>query len=456
MKHEREIDLRDLLYYVLRKWRVIIVVGLLIALLAGASTFISGIANNSPEVVIDSDENDAARMKLADEVKDLQKKFDDQKEYNENSVLMKTNALKKYVASFVLYIDSNYQIDPNLSYQNPDKTDSLASTYAAYLQSEELYAYVFDNTDCNSDIDGQSVYLSEMIVVTRTEASPTITVACSGDSAKRVAQISDAVKKGIEAKSPEMKAAFGDHTCKILMESEYSVVDTVLRDTQEKNLKLADEYELSLTVKSEQLETLGEPVQYKPAQSTKQIVVKAIKSAIVGGVFGVVVAAAVYFVKALQTRKMWSDASWDSFEIPVLSEAAAEKKKVRFAKFDRWIEKITGRGTTDATPEEAGALAAANVSAMLKQKESSRTMLISTSDKKLCNDFLAGIKNSCADAFSFAGNILTEPEAVSALENVEQVVLLAEGEKISVDEVRQIQTLLTAWGKKLLGVILIK
>ena len=54
-------------------------------------------------------------------------------EYAENSVWNNLDPYNVWVAQADLYVTTNYQIQPGMAYQNPDRTDSVLSAYASLL-----------------------------------------------------------------------------------------------------------------------------------------------------------------------------------------------------------------------------------------------------------------------------------------------------------------------------------
>ena len=58
---------------------------------------------------------------------------------------MQIDPLREYNASFEVYVYYDYQIDPNLSYQNIDLSDRILKAYATYMTNGEMYQYIINN-----------------------------------------------------------------------------------------------------------------------------------------------------------------------------------------------------------------------------------------------------------------------------------------------------------------------
>ena len=83
MNKERVIDLRELLHYVLKKWRGIIIIAVVFAILAGGYrvSTLRAKANSAQ-----TDENVTDRMLLTAQLNDLKEDLNSQIEYNSNSL----------------------------------------------------------------------------------------------------------------------------------------------------------------------------------------------------------------------------------------------------------------------------------------------------------------------------------------------------------------------------------
>ena len=451
MKREKEIDPRELLYYVLKKWRVIIIVGIVLALIAGVFRLAKDLGNNAE---YEADPNAEDRAMLQVELDELQKTLDQQIEYNENSVLMKVDPLNEYVGSFEVFLDAHYQVDPSSGVQNADITPRLVRAYESYLTSGDLYAYVLNNTEFNDDIIDIK-FISEIIQVEADPDAASVYVKCISDNEERASEMVSVIKKAINERYEQIKDVVGEHDCAIIMDSVYPTIDRELQEAQVNNyLKIGDSEE-SVAKKAAEIDALGNPSELAPEIGRRQAAVNAIKDAIVGGIIGVVLGIIFYGVQGIVTRKIWSNTGWNNCGISVLGDISTEKKPRKFAKVDNWFAKLTNFSEPEKSMAEGEALAAAGITAMLKKKEVPSAAVISMADKKLCADIVDGM-NASSKVFSLAGDVLSESDAVERLSDVKDVVLLAENEKITVDEVSEIVKRLDAWGKNLLGVIVIK
>lgn len=450
-----EIDLRELLNYVLKKWRTILIVTVSLAVLAGAFKLVSGLSGKTETATLSSVQQEEVDM-LTEDLEELQADLDDVAslaEYNEKSLLMKIDPFNEYVGSFVIYIPTDYQA--NSAIYPAEISNRYVMAYSIFLNSDEFYNYIFENSKDNSDINNEIRYLKELFEISADSEASMITVTCYGENEARVREITELAKQAINEKSGEISSVIGSHEYTIMMDSVYVTVDSALAETQKDNIEEVLECEEAVAEKQAEIDEIvgtGDPTHV----SVKGAIIRAIKSAILGAIAGIVLLLSCYIVAGAISRKMRGNTSWKNFAIPVVGEVFTEKEPRKFDKVDKWIDKITGFAPLDMSVEDCSALAAANVLSVLKKNDASKAAVIGCADSELSTRIMSGMNKAAADVFSFAGDILKDPEAVNALSEIKDVILLADGEKITADEVGKMQTLLTAWGKELLGVILVK
>mgnify|MGYP003316840948 CR=1 FL=1 len=450
MNREKVINLRELLHYVLKKWRAIIVIAIVFAILAGAYKInsISGTADNTQ-----TSEEVADRMLLTSQLNDLKEDLNSQIEYNQDSIYMKIDPRNEHIATFNLFVSVD---ESGLSEEQIALlTSKTVMAYYGYLYSNEFLDYLSENVEDYKGFDDDLRYIKELMWASTELEAGELAYTCIGVSDETVQATIDAARQAIAEKYDDIAELVGEHKCSVAFDSVYTTTSSSVLKSQNDNLELIDDYKEAIEEVSAELDGM-KPAAQSEALSTSQIIVKALKFAVIGGVLGLILAVACYIIAGILSHKMYDVCSWQGCGIPVIGEVYTEKKHRAGAKIDRWIDKITGYAVNGLTLESSGALAAENVIASLRENKAEAAAIISAENKELCSAVVAGMNNVSADTFKFAGDILTESNAVSALAEIEEVILLADGQKIRIDDVEKIATRLTAWGKKLLGVILIK
>ena len=456
------IDLKDMLYYVLKLWRKIIAFAIIIALLAGLYQVFLGL-----NVLLDEEKYSEAQGKYEIELRDyeatgerlrtsisnLREQSAHQQEYNEKSVLMKIDPLEKWVGSFQVYIDSQYQIDPSLSYQNLDMTNRLISAYTSYLGSGELYQEIVAQTQGIDEIR----FLSEIFDVSADPGTAMITVRCVGAAESDVRQILGFVKSRIAEEYETVQNAIGDHSYQILTESVFSTIDLGLDSMQKSNLLSIADYDNQIGDTNEALNEWEKTSKPKQEFGLWHTIKQAIKSIIIFGVISSVVAFCYLALKYTLSDTCKTDDDWKHFGLPVLGRISrpAGKKRV-FPWLDRLIDRAFHHVHTE-TLEQSCALAAQSLSAVVKEQGLTRAPLIGClSDDSA--EMLVQKLNAAVTGVSFyyAGDVLTDPSAAQNLEGSKETFLLGEKYATLCSDVGQTMTMLKAWGKRAIGVVVVE
>lgn len=269
--YEREIDLVQLIKYLWKRvWIMCIGAGIGLILLLGLqlvrqgeqevsedSSKITGFAKEMKEY-----EEDYAQLEM--EIANLEKSIEEQISYNNNSILMKINPYDKKSVSGQFYIDSDYQIMPELTYQNADITASVIKAYQALATTGELAKYV--NGRIEEPIKER--YLNELITISSGgengvngtgNAVLNVTVVHTDiDSARK---IYDLVLECMNSKREDFQKKIGKYTITLLNESESASVDTALKETQVSNIDTINTLKETLNKKQESFDSLVMPTQ---------------------------------------------------------------------------------------------------------------------------------------------------------------------------------------------------
>ena len=319
--YEREIDLVQLIKYLWKRiWMMCIggVVGLVLVL------GLQMITQNDLESSEDSQEltgyekelkayeEDYAQLEM--EITNLEKSIEEQIAYNNDSILMKINPYDKKCVSGQFYIDSDYQIMPELSYQNTDITSSVARAYQSLATTGELAKYI--NEHLENPIKER--YLNELISVSYSGDSvlDVKVVHIDIDSAREIYNL---IIEYMNKKQVEFQKNIGAYTITLLNESESASVDLVLKESQVANIDSINTLKETLTEKKGSFEALVMPVQ---GMSLKLPVIGAFL-----GAFGVAAVLVVLFLID-STLKTEQDIAL-ALELPVLGTIPAIESKRR-------------------------------------------------------------------------------------------------------------------------------
>ncbi|MBR3841116.1 MAG: hypothetical protein IKM20_08275 [Erysipelotrichales bacterium] len=165
---EYEINLVEMFRVIFRKFGNCVIAGLLVAVtLGGYRGFDIYRTINDPELLAKAQAEyektifDYEREKetLAREIDILNIRLVALDEYLGNSVKMQLDPYSLCISRNEYLIDTHYQVMPDKTYQDVDKTSTVVNTYRLMLSSSEFYKYIQENMSIKTD----EKYLSEII-----------------------------------------------------------------------------------------------------------------------------------------------------------------------------------------------------------------------------------------------------------------------------------------------------
>lgn len=349
--YEREIDLVQLFMAMWKKAWIIIIAAVVGAALISVVKLIPAIKDlNDPEVIEEQEKDyqkeleqyENKKSTLEREIDNITKSIERQKEYNDESILMQINPYDKQIATIQFYVNTGYQIRPDLVYQNPDYSNSIIRSYMSLAQNGEMYNYIIDKLPEKIELR----YVKEIIKVDVDYNNNMIFVEVAHkdkEDCENIFQWINDFFTGYQADIAEKVAA---HTLDIVSSSEYTAVDLELEQIQRNSEQKVIDLTNSLTTKTDDLDKLEEP---KAKISTVGSVIKsAIKYVLVGGVLGGFVAAAVILLLFMMdtTIKTEKDVAF-YLGLPILGaipviegkekevKAAKSKKKQRLNQYNK-------------------------------------------------------------------------------------------------------------------------
>ena len=473
---EFEIDLKDMLYRIFVQWRVILRGVIVIAIIMAGFRLAQGLQTQfnaeklskaENKYKIEYDDYLATGERLERQIANLQDDSVQQQIYNEKSALMKIDPLEKWVGSFVLYLNANYQIDPSLTFQNTDPTQRMLLAYNGYLSSGEFYTAVLEKTDIVDEIR----FLTEILSRSINTDSSTITVTAVGKSSEDVSNLLNIVKELLYSKYETYQATLGDHTIEFLTESLYSTIDLNLDEQQKANTLKINE----IANKIGELDLKQEEWSKKPEPKAKFGMLYVTKETIKSGILGGIVGLAVMFVWLALVYVFSSIIKIDSdmavMSVPVLGDIFRKSPKRKETKFEhwidqwimnksglkRWVTQSVGGRSWDINENVQDQLVVSNVNAVLKENNLSKAVFVSTMNPETSQEIVKKLNSIDKNIpCVLAGNILREPDAAKNLFDDTKVILLSKRYETKIDDVLKTKSVLKASGKAIIGSVILE
>lgn len=283
------ISIKEILAIILKRGKVIICITLAMAILCGGFMFTKRLQEATDPDNSDSSidiRNEALWNAYLDEKEELenmvtymQNKLYNQKDYNENSILMSLDPYhlyQSYIAIAVTGIESKTDVDAVRS--------EIQQKYLAYWTALSL-------EDMLDDLVYQGVeerYLRE-IVSLQVGDGGTITVTVLGATEKAAEAVRVAVYEWLNETQKTIASTTANHRLTVIASSTNSKIDYDMDHTQKDNLEYVEQFEQELEKYQDKLDDLRVPT-LEAYYTTGQLFRVAIKGAILGAVVGFLLA----------------------------------------------------------------------------------------------------------------------------------------------------------------------
>ncbi len=456
-EYEQEIDLKELFFSILYRWRTIILIAVFFSLFLGCYKIASGLhSQQNAEAVAESREQFELDMasyernlaSYTQDVENLQKSIENQETYNERSVLMKIDPYHKPRASADLLVkldEMEWVKYPDGL--NADPTDSLVRMYASNLVQQ------LDWSELEKQTGVEALYLKELVSVGTDYSSNMITLEAIYQDEETAELILNEIISQMKARYREFSSMAGTHTISVVNQSVGTITDTGLEDRQKQIRDRVTTYQKNLEDKETALEELEEP-SLPTELSKKKVAKEGIKFALIGGVGGAFLVAFYFCMIYVLSGKIHTDEELkDRFGIKILGVFSLPVKTGIFSSIDRWLERLEGKAVrpTDQEVLERIGLNIGNYAGPAKKVLITGTVMEDRLEE------LAGLLSELLPEIQLisGGDMNREPDTLRLLAECEAVVLVEEREISSYQKIQKEKEAIDALKKPVLGCIVL-
>jgi len=460
---ERVINLKDFLFCFIHSWRKIILLAIIFALLLGSYKFSKGINELNNINMKTSQEKtyqtsfstyNLNKTALESEIENIAEKIKVQKYYNENSIQMKIDPYDEQFVNISYYVETNYKIMPELTYQNTDISDMVIQSYVTLAQSGKMYQYIQDNLSSPIDIK----YLKEIVKSWADDDSHMINIHVIHYDKKICEEIYQLILEYFDDSKRHVTDAVGEHIITMVGSAIQSQVDLDLENTQNYNNQLVSDYEAKLLEKHIALSALSEPI--KIEYSINQVIKSTVKYFVIGVVLGMILATfCIMLVNLLNDKLINIEKFRECYNIRLIGVISNPTKKKAFNFIDRWLNKLVG--VVDNVDEnEQIKIICANLKAILLNRniENTKTMLTGTIDISKINDICTKISKELSDSrieFKTGNNINYSSNTINDIQEYDSIVIIEEINCSSNKEISKQIINIKNFNKKIIGAIII-
>lgn len=468
--YEQEIDLKDLMFAVLRRWRPIILIAIIFALLLGGFKAVRGlgqmkdaeyVASKQQEYDNSMDQYEMSKERLEKEIENIKASLESQNDYMENSVLMNINPYDEYTTAVSFYVATDYQIMPGMAYQNPNTASSIMAAYMSMIQNGEMYNYVLKKMEPSL----------ELVTVEPDYDNNMFNVRVISSTEEGAEQIMSLIMESLNEYQAVITQKIGPHTLNMIQDTGaagpsaapggemsrtpevYTTVDLELEKKQQDQSARTQTLNQSLTDKTKELNELKEPANTLP--STGSALKSAVKYGVLGGVLGAFLAVFFICVSFLMSDKLANDRELRRrYGLMVLGVFDSGEKKGLFAFVDRFIDRMEGTAARKMSSAQACSVVAANV--MNYAGEAKQILLVTSTDAGVLdtvNEELSAVLPSLT--LTSGGNLDREAEAIRKAASCDAVILVEKRKESSFTGIERELEIVKSLDKKILGCVVL-
>ena len=472
--YEQEINLGKVFYRIFRDWRKIFVASFLVAMVVGAGNFAARrIKTANPEYTRKAEENymrelaafQATGETLLREITNLEETRAEREGYNADSILMKINPYREYNASLQLYVATDYQIVPELTYQDIDLSNRILRSYITYMVNGDMYQYILEHLSEPVELR----YLKEVLTIASDYDNRMVTLNVREVDAEGCEEILALALEGILAKRSGIVAAIGEHELNTVNQAVYEAVNLELDEWQKANIQYVSELSIKLQEKAEEYAVWEASPEPGREFTDRAVVRDSVKKMILGFLVGAVFAAVFIAFRYIMSDKLQDAGELKNrFGLRVVAQVPGVHKKRVWVGFDRLFARMGGLVLCERDAATLAKVAGESVKAemmMLERSVSVSEKTKAAGESPITLIFTGSIETSemeklvslmdWQDSYSVrcVPNILSDPTAVLTVMEADYVVLVEKQEESVCSQVERELSELAAWKKKVLGFI---
>ncbi len=463
--NERELNLKWLLYRTLRSWRGAVIAAVIIGLVVCIGSTVMTIMKVSDEAfmqeaLLNYEREYASYLAEKDNLLAQMDNINDERgkqlEYNEKSVLMKIDPLRVFTASSQLYVDYDYQIMPEMTYQNIDMSDRILTAYGTYMASGDMSKYILDNLSYEMELR----YLKEIFSADINYQTNFISFHVLHRSAELCEEVISLAEEALLSRVEGISDSIAEHRVVVTNETSYEYVDLDLEDTQRTNLRKISNLDIALQEANEKLVEWKKTPEPEFQYTTGEIIKSCIKMLIVGGIVGALVAFVVIAFGAIVSGKLLNPRDVkEYFGIHIVGELPADRVKRPFAFVSRWCAAMGG---ITVKPEDYENLAKV-IGSSLKQELSisedragwKKIAFVGMAKEQDIQRLVDSLDMGDAYTLVCAQDILTKAASVDKVAQADCVVLVERQETTLFADIEKELEALKAWNKPVLGAVVV-
>ncbi len=453
--YEQEIDLRDLMFAVFRKWRLIIIFAFIFSIFLGGYICVKELTNqNNAEYVAELKEQyisdqmkyEQSKRGFESDIESFNASITNQEEYKEKSILLKVDPYNKGTASVDVFVKMlETRESSGITVTSVDFADGVVKAYASAIQQGGFLE------DISREMGIELVYLKELITVTTDYNSNMLNVSVTYTDKEGALKILDVILENLKSMYPDIQEHLGQHNLSLMNQNVGVMTDQTLADYQK--LKVED---LNITNKKLEdteiaLKGLEEPT--KPVALSKMSIVKeGVKYGILGCFLGAFLVTFCVCVVYVMNGKINTDEDLKKFfGLKHLGSFTHTRVKRIFSGIDRWLDRL--EGVEIISDETIVDIISAKILGMINMGES--VFMTGMVEENSLADLTEKIQQRLSEfKLGFGTDILHSAVSLQNLQQYDNVILVESRRETKLREIEKEMEIVHNMKKEVLGYII--
>ena len=457
LQPERDLDIRNLIFAVMRKWRFILVFSVICALIPGLFSGISGIRKLHNSVLLEQTNLQAKELKdnyeqslsnLSAESDNIKEQIQHQKEYKNRSYILNMDPSRVYKYSITYNLNNTYT-KPDGSTATNGNVAAILNSYTIAIKNMDIdSASLPSRADKKSDVPDS---INTLIVSAQDNNAKTLTFTVSAATPEDAEVFLNEVAKAVEANQATITSKLGQHTLTEVLRKAITGTDNNVNTLSTSYTTNLNSLQTTLTNVTKQLTDLKEPT--LKVMTFSSVIASARNFAILGLVLGLFLSVFITCVRYLVSDRITGT---DEFlrHCPQLTMLGAIPRKKGTGLGHR-IDAAINRWEDPTSAMDSSAVRMSIAAKMEAVCGTNDLLLLGESKSSDAQALINEIHNLLSSpSITQLDNLSAGVDAVSAARG-KNTILLVQRDRISYRNLMQELEVLKLLGNKVLGVVIV-
>lgn len=455
-KKERKLNLKDMFLFVVQRWKLILIIILLSAVLSGIIGMIMSkqySQKDSAEVAYGSlsAEDKADVENTAKIINNYNEMYLTQQKYNEDSIFQKLNpyGIRTLVLSY--YVDNHFQISYPII-EDDNNILAIVQTYTMLLQEEALFE------EMSKELDPSilpSYYQEIVSVETENPITGVIEITIFAHSDEMLDKIGDFIKGSIEKSEEIVDATYGEHDIVLTSEVRKETISIDVATQQQNNVNRL--VEIKKQINNAQSSYTGEKLTYLKYLTTDQEInpVSIVKCVVIGAFVSAITTLIVLcFIYLLSSKIRTYSEIKNALDVTQIISIRKNVNKNKLLVDNHILKHRYSKNICEISSESV-ALASTKINALMENKKFESILFVDDTNIKDSAQFISDVSASVGEKYKtdIVELDFSNKDVISKILSCDALVAISCIESTKYSSLISLDNLCNEYGVEIIGTI---